>query len=131
VQKVLEADNMCYAPLCDHAGEIVAGDIACVSGRTILALFANGEDDCGKLADLAKGRLRQKRAELEQARVGWLRSAQCLLLSDLLARAQQPLPSAGQPVSEVKLAPGNHQEVAERFDQVAGALVVRHYDCDG
>ncbi len=46
---------------------IVVSDITGVSARLILGALVGGETDAAKLADLAKGRLRAKLPELEQA----------------------------------------------------------------
>lgn len=59
VQKVLEDANLKLAS--------VASNVMGVSGRAILTQLIQGECDPGVLAELAKGRLREKRAALEQA----------------------------------------------------------------
>jgi len=62
IQKLLEAANLKLGS--------VASDILGVSGRAMLAALARGETDPGVLADLAKGRLRPKRAQLVAALTG-------------------------------------------------------------
>ena len=62
VQKVLEDANLKLAS--------VASDVMGVSGRAILGQLIQGQGDPAVLADLAKGRLREKRAALEQALAG-------------------------------------------------------------
>ncbi len=59
IQKVLENANIKLAS--------VASDILGVSGRQMLQALADGETDVMQMADLAKGRLRKKRSELQQA----------------------------------------------------------------
>lgn len=59
IQKVLENANIKLAS--------VASDILGVSGRQMLQALADGETDVMQMADLAKGRLRNKRSELQQA----------------------------------------------------------------
>jgi transposase len=76
LQKVLETANIKLSS--------VATDILGVSGRAILQGLLTGTDDPGTLAELAKGRLRAKRAELEEAVVGRLRSHHQLLLTQIL-----------------------------------------------
>src|ERR687893_542873 len=66
LQKVLEDANLKLAG--------VATDILGASGRAILAALAAGADDPAALAELAKGRLRRKQAELERALTGRLRA---------------------------------------------------------
>ena len=64
LQKVLEAANLKLAS--------VATDSMGVSGRAILQQLIEGHSDPATLAELAKGRLREKRALLEQALQGTL-----------------------------------------------------------
>ena len=56
------------------------------SGRAILAALLAGEEDVTVLADLAKGKLRKKRDELERALRGRLRPHHRFLLTELLAQ---------------------------------------------
>jgi transposase len=62
VQKVLEDANLKLSR--------VATDVLGVSGRAILEQLIQGQTDPATLADLAKGRLREKRALLERALTG-------------------------------------------------------------
>jgi transposase len=62
VQKVLEDANIKLAS--------VATDVMGVSGRAILDQLIRGKTDPATLAELAKGRLREKRAVLEKALLG-------------------------------------------------------------
>jgi hypothetical protein len=64
VHKALESANLKLAS--------VATDIMGVSGRAILSALLAGEADPAVLADLAKGPLRKKRPQLEQALRGQL-----------------------------------------------------------
>src|SRR3954471_1904039 len=77
LQKVLEDANLKLAG--------VATDVAGVSGRAILAALLAGETDPAALAELAKGRLRTKRADLERALSGRLTAHHRLLLTTHLA----------------------------------------------
>jgi transposase len=77
LQKVLEDANLKLAS--------VATDILGVSGRAILAALVDGNTDPATLADLAQGRLRRKRAALEQALDGRLRAHHRLLIATHLA----------------------------------------------
>jgi transposase len=72
LQKVLEAANLKLAS--------VATDILGVSGRAILAALLAGQSDPATLAELAKGRLREKRALLEKALSGTLQPHHRFLL---------------------------------------------------
>lgn len=77
LQKILETANIKLAS--------VARDIQGVSARAMLEQLANGQTDPKMLAELAKGRLRSKRAELEQALVGRLEDHHRFLIAELLA----------------------------------------------
>ncbi len=73
IQGVLEDANLKLAG--------VASDIMGVSGREILAALLAGCTDVALLADLARGKLRQKREALEQALQGRLDAPHRLLLT--------------------------------------------------
>lgn len=72
VQKVLEDANIKLGS--------VASNVLGVSGREMLEQIIAGQDDPAVLAQLARGRLRQKIAELEQALAGRVRDGHRLLL---------------------------------------------------
>ncbi len=76
VQKLLETANI-------RLGS-VATNVMGVSGRQILAALLAGEKDPEKLSELAKGRMRSKRAELQEAMQGVLRPHHLHLLSHML-----------------------------------------------
>lgn len=78
IQKVLEGANIKLGT--------VATNIAGVSGRAMLAAIAAGESDAGTLANLAQGRLRAKRKELEGALHGRVREHHRFLLTELLCQ---------------------------------------------
>ena len=78
VHKALEDANLKLAS--------VATDIMGVSGRAILAALLAGETDPAVLAELAKGPLRKKRPQLEQALRGHLHPHQSFVLTELLAQ---------------------------------------------
>lgn len=77
VQKLLEGANIKLAS--------VATDIMGKSGRAMLEAIVGGETNAALLAELAKGRLRTKRAELEQALTGRVRPHQRFLLAHQLS----------------------------------------------
>lgn len=78
LQKVLEDANIKLAG--------VASDVTGVSGRAILAALLEGTADAAAMAELATGRLRGKRAELERALAGRLRAHHRLLVAMHLER---------------------------------------------
>ena len=73
VQKVLEDTNL-------KLGSVVS-DIMGTSSRDMLAAIISGNDDPAALAQLAKGRMRPKIAELERALVGNVQDHHRLMLS--------------------------------------------------
>jgi len=77
LQKVLEWANLKLAA--------VVTDVTGVSARQMLAAIIAGEGDVSTLAELAKGRLRSKRAELERALAGRVRDHHRFLLAQHLA----------------------------------------------
>ena len=78
VQKLLEGANL---KLCS-----VLTDVMGVSGRAILTALLAGETDPATLAELARGQLRKKRAQLAQALQGQLRPHQSFVLAELLTQ---------------------------------------------
>lgn len=88
LQKVLEDANIKLAS--------VASNVMGVSGRDMLTQIIAGQDDPAYLAQLARGRLRDKIADLERALTGRIRDSHRLLLKlhlehidDLNAKIQQ------------------------------------------
>ena len=77
LQKILEQANIKLAS--------VASDIMGVSGRAMLAALLAGEQDPAKLAELSKGRLRNKKDDLQAALLGRFRPHHAQLLSEILA----------------------------------------------
>jgi transposase len=78
LQKVLEDTNIKLAA--------VATNVLGVSARAMLEALLAGTTDPSLLADLAHGRLREKRSQLEQALVGMLRPHHRFLLRELLGQ---------------------------------------------
>jgi transposase len=76
LQKTLEGANLKLAS--------VATDILGVSGRAILEAVAAGESEAAVLAGLARGRLREKRTELERALAGQVKPHHRLLIAEHL-----------------------------------------------
>jgi transposase len=76
VQKILEDANIKLAS--------VASDVMGVSGRAILAALLEGKMSPEEMAELSKGRLREKREALQESLVGRFRPHHGLLLSKML-----------------------------------------------
>jgi transposase len=77
IQKVLEDANIKLAS--------VATEVLGVSGRAMLEALIGGETDAERLADLARGTLRKKRAALVEALTGRVQDHHRVLLKTLLA----------------------------------------------
>ena len=78
VQKVLESANLKLAS--------VATDIMGVSGRAILQALVEGVATPEEMAELAKGRLREKRDQLAQALEGRVKAHHRFVLTELLCQ---------------------------------------------
>ena len=104
LQKVREAANLKVAS--------VATDIMGVSGRAMVEAILQGTTDPVTLADLAKGRLRAKRAEVERALAGRVSGHHRLLLTTHLAHVD---------VLDEEIARLS-AEIAERLRPVAEAM---------
>lgn len=81
VQKVLESANI-------KLGQ-VASDVLGVSGQAMIRALIVGEEDTTQLAQLARGRLKEKEPELRRALQGRLSPAQRWILGELLERYQE------------------------------------------
>lgn len=98
LQKTLEDTNL-------KLGD-VATDILGKSARAMVEMLLAGETDPAKLADLARGRLKAKRAHLEEALVGTVKPHHCFMLGEQLILIDT-LDEAIERVS---------QEIAQRLD---------------
>jgi transposase len=81
LQKTLEGANIKLS--------LVASDITGVSGRQIVLALVEGQTDVAALAQLAKGRLREKIPQLEQALVGSFGAHQRFLVAQQLAHLEE------------------------------------------
>jgi transposase len=104
LQKTLEGANVKLAT--------VVSDVMGVSARAMLGALVAGEADAAALAGLAKGRLREKRAALEQALRGRFGPHQRFLVAEQLAH----IDSLDAAIARVGA------EIAERLAPVAAAV---------
>jgi transposase len=81
IQKVMESGNI-------KLGQ-VASDALGASGRAMLRAMAKGESDPLKLADLARGKLKEKRPQLIRALTGRLTRSQRFVMGELLTQLEQ------------------------------------------
>lgn len=131
VQKVLEGANIKLA--------CVATDVLGASGRAMLEALIAGQTDPLVMADLAKGRLREKRDALEQALRGRVLASQRFILSELLcqidsldqtiARFDQEIQGACAPfesgVAHLDTIPGVARATAELIVSEIGVDMAR------
>lgn len=113
LQKVLEGANIKLAS--------VASDVMGVSGRQMLAALISGEQTPADMADLAKGKLREKIPQLERALVGDFGQHQRVMIAELLAHIDyldEVVERLSQEVSQ-RLDPFE-AELAERLDAIPG-----------
>ena len=127
VQKVLEDANIKLAS--------VASDVMGVSGRAILDELVQGQTDPATLAELAKGRLREKQGLLQKALSGRVRPHHRFLLAqhlshidfldEAIAQLDAQIAEAMYPFVSVLAAwdslPGINQRVAEIIVAEVGA----------
>jgi len=81
LQKTLEGANLKLAS--------VATDVTGVSGQAILEALAAGETDAAAMAELARGRLKTKRDQLERALVGRVGPHQRFMLTEHRRRIRE------------------------------------------
>jgi transposase len=114
VQKVLESTNLKITS--------VISNIAGTSGRAILAALLGGEADVAVLAELAKGKLRKKRAQLEQALSGRLEPHHRFLLTELLAQIDGLDETIARFDAEIarRCAADEREAVVELLDTIPG-----------
>ncbi len=116
IQKLLEDANLKLAA--------VVTDIHGVSAQVILRALLAGQEDPHVLADLARGRLRTKHAELEQALTGHFRPHHRFMLAELLEHLDfldERVVTLEAHIEEVMARlPTPFQEAAERLDTIPG-----------
>lgn len=114
VHKVLEDANLKLSS--------VATDIMGVSGRAMLAAIIAGKDDPEALADLAKGRMRAKIEELEQALTGRIKRNHRLLLRLHLEHIDDLNAKLAELEAEIDklMPPFDQDDLMERLDEIPG-----------
>jgi transposase len=112
LQKTLEGANIKIAS--------VATNIMGVSGREILAAMVEGRVDVVAMAQLAKGKLRKKLPELEQALEGRMGAHQRFLISHQLNHIDFLGETITQVSAEIQERLRPLEEAIERLDQIPG-----------
>lgn len=112
IQKVLEGANIKLAS--------VATDVLGVSGRAMLQAITEGTIDPKVLAGMAKGRLRKKQDDLEQALEGSLGTHQRMLLKAQLGHIDFLDQQIEELTTEIAKRMDPFQEALDRVDTVPG-----------
>jgi transposase len=115
LQKLLEGANMKLSS--------VATDILGKSGRAMLDALAAGESKATVMADLARGLLRKKRPELEQALTGRVRPHHQFLLTQQLKHVDfldGQIATLSQEI-ERQMAAASHERSTPRSSGVSGS----------
>jgi len=112
VQKVLETANIKLA--------CVATDVFGVSGRAMLDALVAGEADPSVLAELSKGRLRDKRPLLEQALLGRVNEVHRFVLGELLCQVDSLDESIARFDQEIERVMAPFAEAVELLDTIPG-----------
>jgi transposase len=114
VHKVLEDANLKLSS--------VATDLMGVSSRAMLAAIIAGKDDPAALAELAKGRMRTKIAELEQALTGRIKDSHRLLLRLHLEHIDDLNAKLNDLEEEIDklLLPFDQDDLIERLSEIPG-----------
>ena len=112
LQRTLEGANIKLAS--------VASDITGVSATAMLRALLDGQSDVAALAELAKGRLRQKKEALQQALTGRLRAHHKLIIAQLLADIDFLEEQIGEVGAEVERRLQDDQETLDRLDGIPG-----------
>ncbi len=112
IQKTLEGANIKLAS--------VATDVVGVSGRMILQAMIDGVEDPKTLAAMAKGKLRKKADDLEQALLGLMGDHQRRLLESQLGLLDYMDREIATLDDDVSSAMGPYQRTIEQLDTVQG-----------
>jgi transposase len=98
----------------------VASDVLGVSGREILGALLAGTTDPAVLADLARGRLQEKRPQLEQALAGRLGAHQRFLLAEQLDHIDELDARIGRVSAEIAERLRPFDDAIARLDTLPG-----------
>ena len=115
LQKTLEGANIKLAS--------VATDVMGKSGRAILEVLVHGCTDAAAMAELSKGRLREKREQLAQALDGRVQAHHRFILSELLCQIDSlddTIARFDAAIEQACEAEAPFAEAVERLDTVPG-----------
>src|SRR5437660_6554334 len=100
---------------------VVASDIFGVSGREMLAALVGGQTNPKALAELARGRLRAKISQLEEAFTGHFTDHHALLLRKMLARIDALDADIAELDTAIEELVAPFAAAVERLDEIPGA----------
>jgi len=112
VQKVLEDANLKLAS--------VASDVMGVSGRAMLAALLEGQGDPEQLANLARGRLREKRPDLIKALTGRVKEHHRFVLTELLCQIDNLEEAVARFDEQIKTHSAPFEEAVTLLDTIPG-----------
>ena len=112
VQNLLEDANIKLAS--------VASDVLGVSGRAMLDALLAGQNDAAALAALAKGRLQEKRSDLERALHGRFAAHHRIILTELLYQIDSLDASIKRLSQEIETACAPFAEAVAPLDTIPG-----------
>lgn len=98
----------------------VASDLFGTSGRRMLRSLVEGQRDAGWMADYARGVLRAKKPQLEEALQGTFTDHQRHMLRRLLAQMEALEAEVGYLAVEIEQRVAAHQDVMERLVTIPG-----------
>jgi transposase len=99
---------------------VVASDIFGVSGREMMAALIGGQTNPKVLAQLARGRMRAKISQLEEAFTGHFTAHHALLLSKMLARIDALNADIGELDTTIEAMIAPFAPAVERLDEIPG-----------
>ena len=112
LQRTLEGTNIKLAG--------VATDITGVSATQMLECLLAGQTDPESLAELARGRLREKKAQLQKALEGKVQAHHKLILSQLLAEIAWCDEQVAEVNTEIEQRLDSQRELLKRLDEIPG-----------
>jgi transposase len=112
VQQVLETANIKLAS--------VATDVLGVSGRAMIEELIAGNTDAQAMAELAKGRMREKRELLAQALTGRVKPHHRFVLAELLCQIDSLDETLARFDAEIETYCAPFEEAIERLDTIPG-----------
>jgi transposase len=112
IQKVLESANIKLAS--------VASNVVGVSGRAMLAALIEGQSSPSEMAELSKGRLREKREQLVKALEGQVKAHHRFVLTELLCQVDSLDETIARFDEQIEDYCRPFEEVVELLDTIPG-----------